>query len=66
MSCVSWALKYSRRAIRYAGSTFAYTAIAVLLNYSTYQDFLIGENGTEPRTMVVSPPHLVAFSNGLG
>ncbi|KAF8306022.1 major facilitator superfamily MFS-1 [Clavulina sp. PMI_390] len=33
-------------AIRYAGSTFAFTSIAVLLNY-------------------LSPPHLVAFSNGL-
>jgi len=33
-------------AVRYAGATFAYTSIAVLLNY-------------------MSPPHMVAFSNGL-
>jgi hypothetical protein len=33
-------------AIRYAGTTFAFTSIAVLLNY-------------------MSPPHLVAFTNGL-
>jgi hypothetical protein len=33
-------------AVRFAGATFAFTSIAVLLNY-------------------MSPPHLVAFSNGL-
>jgi predicted MFS family arabinose efflux permease len=57
-------LKAFLRALRYCGNTFAYTAVAILLNYSK----LLASHFIHALTsaLVVTPPHAVGLANGVG
>lgn len=53
-------------AVRYCGSTFSYTAISVLLNYSTSSSAVSSSSRAHFTVCFsVSPPHLVGFANGI-
>lgn len=50
-------------AVRYCGTTFAYTAVSVLLNYS--EPFLSLQLRDIANSGTVSPPHVVGIANGI-
>lgn len=50
-------------AVRFCGSTFSYTAVSVLLNYSAY--WLWVSASSTVYVLLVSPPHVVGFANGV-